>query len=221
MNAHHVPPQQVDWSRSLPRDRAMDPAIVDLVPHGAKVLDLGCGNGDLLLRLKAVREVDERGVELEPSAVAECLSRGLSVIQADLEESLLDLREESFEVVILNQVLLATARPMQLLTEALRVGRRVLVSFPNFAYWRIRSQILFRGRLPVTLTLPYIWYETPNIRSASVKDFRALCLEKQWDVHTELFVNLDRFEQPRPINFWPNLRASLALFALERKTRSG
>ncbi|TVR00460.1 MAG: methionine biosynthesis protein MetW [Desulfovibrionales bacterium] len=219
MKAHYVPPQQVDWSRSLPRDRALDPSIVDLVPHRAKVLDLGCGNGDLLLRLKAERGVDERGVELEPSAVAECLSRGLSVIQADLEESLLDLREESYDVVVLNQVLLATARPLQLLTEALRVGRRVLVSFPNFAYWRIRSQILFRGRMPVTLTLPYLWYETPNIRSASVKDFRALCETKQWDVYTELFVNLDRLERARPITIWPNLRASLALFALERKAR--
>ncbi len=216
MNAHSIPPRQVDWSRSQPRDRALDQAISRLVPHRASVLDLGCGNGDLLLRLKADRKVEERGVELDPDAVAECLSRGLSVIQADLEESLADLREDSFGVVILNQVLLATARPLYLLTESLRVGRRVLVSFPNFTYWRIRSQILFRGRLPVNPALPYQWYDTPNIRLVTVKDFRGLCREKNWSVFRELFVNLDRHDQPHYVRFWPNMRASLALFALER-----
>ena len=216
MNAHCVTAQQVDWSRSRPRDRALDTSIVSLVPQRARVLDLGCGNGDLLLRLKADRKVEERGVELEPGAVAECLSRGLSVIQADLEESLTDLREGAFDVVVLNQVLLATASPLHLLTEALRVGRRVLVSFPNFTYWRIRSQIVFKGRLPVNPTLPYQWYDTPNIRLVTVKDFRALCQEKRWKVNTELFVNLDRQDLPRPVRFWPNMRASLALFALER-----
>lgn len=210
-----VTPQQVDWSRSLPRDRALDQAIVRLVPHKARVLDLGCGNGDLLLRLKADRKVDERGVELDPNAAAECLSRGLSVVQADLEESLRDLREGSFDVVVLNQVLLATASPLRLLTEALRVGRRVLVSFPNFTYWRIRWQILFRGRLPVNPALPYQWYDTPNIRLVTVKDFRGLCRDKNWFVFREIFVNLDRHDQPHHVRFWPNLRASLALFALE------
>ena len=215
MTAPCIPPQQVDWSRSRLRDRALDLSIVSLVPRKARVLDLGCGNGELLLRLKADREVEERGVELEPGAVAECLSRGLSVIQADLEDSLADLREGAFDVVVLNQVLLATPRPLHLLTEALRVGRRVLVSFPNFTYWRIRSQIVFQGRLPVNPALPYQWYDTPNIRLATVKDFRDLCQEKRWTVHKELFVNLDRQDQPRPVRFWPNMRASLALFALE------
>ncbi|GAB6059711.1 methionine biosynthesis protein MetW [Desulfonatronum parangueonense] len=216
MNALCEIPQQVDWSRSQPRDRALDEAISGLVPHKARVLDLGCGNGDLLMRLKADRAVEERGVELDPDAVAECLSRGLSVIQADLEESLCDLREGSFDVVVLNQVLLATANPLHLLTEALRVGRRVLVSFPNFTYWRIRSQIVFKGRLPVNPALPYQWYDTPNIRLVTVKDFRILCREKGWSVFREIFVNLDRHDQPHSVRFWPNLRASLALFALER-----
>jgi len=138
-------PRGVDWERSQRRDRALDASMASLVGTGAKVLDLGCGSGDLLLRLKAERKVVERGVELHPDAVAECLSRGLSVIQADLEESLTDLRQDSFDVVILNQVVLVTANPLHLLQEALRVGRRALVSFPNFTWWRIRAQILFRG----------------------------------------------------------------------------
>jgi methionine biosynthesis protein MetW len=208
-------PRGVDWERSQRRDRALDASMASLVGTGAKVLDLGCGSGDLLLRLKAERKVVERGVELHPDAVAECLSRGLSVIQADLEESLTDLRQDSFDVVILNQVVLVTASPLHLLQEALRVGRRVLVSFPNFTWWRIRAQILFRGRLPVNPALPYQWYDTPNIRLVTVKDFRNLCREQGWTIHREIFVTLNSQDQPRIIGFWPNLRASLALFALE------
>lgn len=216
MKPQCVIPQNVDWDRSRDRDRALDQAIGRLVPRRARVLDLGCGNGDLLLRLKADREVDERGVELDPDAVTECLSRGLSVIQADLEESLADLRQDSFDVVVLNQVVLVTPRPLHLLQEALRVGRRVLVSFPNFTWWRIRSQILFRGRLPVNPALPYQWHDTPNIRLVTVKDFRNLCHEHGWRIHQEVFVTLDARDRPRNVRFWPNLRASLALFALER-----
>ena len=149
--------------------------IVKLVRPGSSVLDLGCGDGELLARLIAAKEVRGRGVELQESMIIESISKGISVFQGDLDEGLRDYASGSYDYVILNQTLQQIPRPMALLAEMLRVGRRVIVSFPNFGYYRVRLRFLVTGRMPVTRDLPYSWYDTPNIHLCTRKDFIDYC----------------------------------------------
>ena len=149
--------------------------IIKLVRPGSSVLDLGCGDGELLARLIAAKEVRGRGVELQESMIIESISKGISVFQGDLDEGLRDYASGSYDYVILNQTLQQIPRPMALLAEMLRVGRRVIVSFPNFGYYRVRLRFLVTGRMPVTRDLPYSWYDTPNIHLCTRKDFIDYC----------------------------------------------
>ncbi|WP_291318382.1 methionine biosynthesis protein MetW [Desulfonatronospira sp.] len=203
-----------DWQRSLYRDRELDPYIIELVGTGERVLDLGCGRGELLKKLKEEKQVQEQGIELNSEHVADCLTQGLSVIQADLEEGLNDFLGDCFDLVILNQVLLTVKDPLALLQQALRIGQRAVVTFPNFAHWRIRLHLLLTGRLPVNQTLPYKWYETPEIRLATIKDFQELCREMQVEIVSRRFLQLNYLVQNRQVNIWPNLRSTVALFCL-------
>ncbi|WP_051617106.1 methionine biosynthesis protein MetW [Desulfonatronovibrio hydrogenovorans] len=210
----------IDWSKSLDRDRYFDPFILKLAKPQDQVLDLGCGRGELLLELKRHKQINELGIELDSEYVADCLSRGLRVIQGDLEESVADFGYNHFDLVILNQVLLSVASPLQLLRHSLRIGRKVAVTFPNFAHWRVRMQILFKGRLPVNRDLPYEWHETPNIRLATVDDFTALCKQIRADITHKHFAGQGPRKQFSPITLLPNLRSSLALFCLSDGTDS-
>ena len=149
--------------------------IVTLVEPGSSVLDLGCGDGELLARLTAAKQVRGRGVELQESMIIESISRGISVFQGDLDEGLRDYATGSYDYVILNQTLQMIHRPTLLLAEMLRVGQRVIVSFPNFGYFKVRLQFLVTGRMPVTRDLPYSWYDTPNIHLCTRKDFIDYC----------------------------------------------
>jgi methionine biosynthesis protein MetW len=149
--------------------------IVALVKEGSSVLDLGCGDGELLLKLTQKKNVQGRGVEIEERHIRECISKGLSVFQGNLDEGLKDYGTASYDYVILNQTLQVIRDPVQLIREMLRVGRIVIVSFPNFAYWSNRLQLLLGGRMPVTRTLPYEWYNTPNIHLFTRRDFTDLC----------------------------------------------
>lgn len=149
--------------------------IVNLVEPGSSVLDLGCGDGALLARLIAAKQVRGRGVELRESMIIESISKGISVFQGDLDEGLRDYASGSYDYVILNQTLQVIQRPMLLLAEMLRVGKRAIVSFPNFGYYRVRLQLLVTGRMPVTRDLPYSWYDTPNIHLCTRKDFIDYC----------------------------------------------
>ncbi len=205
-----------DWKRSLYRDRELDPYILELAGTGERVLDLGCGRGELLKKLKEEKQVREQGIELNSEHVADCLAQGLSVIQADLEEGLNDFLGDCFDLVILNQVLLTVKDPLALLQQALRIGHRAVVPFPNFAHWRIRLHLLFTGRLPVNQTLPYKWYESPEIRLATIKDFQELCRELQLEIVSKRFLQLNYLVQNRQINVWPNLRSTVALFCLRQ-----
>ena len=205
-----------DWKRSLHRDRELDPYILELAGCGERVLDLGCGRGELLKKLKEEKNVREQGIELDSEHVADCLAQGLSVIQADLEEGLNDFLGDCFDLVILNQVLLTVKDPLALLQQALRIGHRAVVTFPNFAHWRIRLHLLFTGRLPVNQTLPYKWYESPEIRLATIKDFQELCRELQLEIVSKRFLQLNYLVQNRQINVWPNLRSTVALFCLRQ-----
>ena len=151
--------------------------VADLIRSGARVLDVGSGDGGLLELLREAKQVDGRGVELSQRGVNECVARGLSVIQGDADTDLVFYPDNGFDYVILAQTLQATRNPRKVLSELLRIGERAIVSFPNFGHWRVRLSLLLRGRMPVTRDLPYSWYDTPNIHFCTIRDFVALCDE--------------------------------------------
>ena len=147
--------------------------IASLVPPGARVLDLGCGDGALLEELMR-RGNDVLGVEISDDGVMACMGRGVPVLQDDIDQGLDDLADDAFDVVVMSLTLQAVHRPALVLREMARVGRRSIVSFPNFGHWRLRAQLAAKGRMPVSPLLPYAWHETPNIRLCSITDFESL-----------------------------------------------
>jgi methionine biosynthesis protein MetW len=151
--------------------------IAGFIKPRARVLDVGCGNGELLAFLEQDKQVNGRGVEISQRGVNEGVARGLSVIQGDADTDLVFYPDKGFDYVILSQTLQATRNPKEVLTHLLRIGERAIVSFPNFGYWRVRLSLLFRGRMPVTRDLPYSWYDTPNIHFCTIRDFVSLCEE--------------------------------------------
>ncbi len=182
------------------------------VAPGSRVLDVGCGDGALMAALRGDKQVDARGMELDAGNVAECVARGLSVIQGDADVDLADYPDASFDYAILSQTLQTTMRPDRVLGELLRVGRKAFVSFPNFAHWRVRLSLLWGGRMPVTRLLPVAWYETPNIHHVTVDDFRALVAEMGVTVDAAWFLRGDRQTSAAAANF----RAEHAVILLSR-----
>ncbi len=163
--------------------------IADMVPPESRVLDVGCGDGALLDYLAREKQVDGRGIELSQAGVNACVSHGLSVIQGDADTDLHDYPANAFDYAILGQTLQATRNPKTVLEDLLRIGRRAIVSFPNFGYWRVRLGLLWHGRMPVTSTLDNPWYETPNIHLCTVRDFEALCADLGIVVEKRVAVN--------------------------------
>ena len=149
--------------------------IASLVPEGARVLDIGCGEGDLLALLRDTRRVEGRGLEISRKGVSSCIARGLSVVQGDGDRDLHDYPNDAFDYIILTRTIQAMHSPAHVLNNALRVGRKVIVSFPNFGFWRHRLQILLEGRMPQSPSLPDTWYDTPNIHFCTLRDFVDLC----------------------------------------------
>ena len=176
-------------NRRLPMLRPDLKAIADLVPESASVLDVGCGDGELLAWLEAHKRVDARGMELSLSGVNECISKGLSVIQGDAEADLDYYPDGSVDVAILSQSLQVMRDPKAMLAQLVRVGRRAVVSVPNFGYWKNRLHLLLYGRMPVTRTLAYQWYDTPNIHFCTIDDFVLLCEQMHIGVEKRVYVN--------------------------------
>jgi methionine biosynthesis protein MetW len=194
--------------------------IADMIEEGARVLDIGCGDGALLAYLTRYKKVDGRGIELSQAGVNAAVGHGLSVIQGDADRDLAAYPTGAFDVVVLSQTLQATRRPRWVVEALVRIGRRAIVSFPNFGFWRIRLQLLQRGRMPVSPLLPYPWYDTPNIHLCTIRDFVALCDEI--GVEIERSVTLDR--QGRPYSLNPrgslaNLLAAQGVFVLSGARR--
>ena len=186
--------------------------IADNVAPGSRVLDIGCGDGTLMAALRDQHRCDARGMELDPHDVAECVAKGLPVIQGDADSDLAFYPDDSFDYAILSQTLQTTHRPDQVLDELLRIGRHAFVSFPNFAHWRVRLSLLWGGRMPVTRLLPVAWYETPNIHHTTVTDFRARVALRGVKVEQAWFLRGDKLTRPAAANF----RAEHAIFLLSR-----
>jgi methionine biosynthesis protein MetW len=184
--------------------------IANLVPQGARVLDLGCGTGELLAYLRDHRNCTGYGVELDDANLLACARRGVNVIQLNLEEGLALFEDNSFDVVLQLETLQHLRNAENMLRETARVGRYGIVSFPNFAHWPNRLSVL-RGRMPVTKAMPYEWYNTPNIRVGTANDFEVLARKNGLDV-------IDSFglQSGRVVRRWPNLMASVAVFKFER-----
>ena len=204
------------------RDRALQARVdlllvADMVAAHSRVLDVGCGDGTLLRLLAEEKGVDGRGIELSQNGVNDCVAKGLSVIQGDADTDLADYPDNAFDYVILSQTLQATRQPRTVMEHMLRIGRHAIVSFPNFGHWRIRFQVAFGGRMPLTRNLSCAWYETPNIHFCTIRDFIALV--KEIGAHIERGVALDRFGAPLAFSepwIW-NLLGEQGVFRLARK----
>jgi methionine biosynthesis protein MetW len=185
--------------------------ISSWISSGASVLDLGCGDGELLNLLIRNKQVHAQGVELSEQAIHNCVAAGLSVFQQDIDTGLTEYADKSVDYVILNQTLQQVRKPDFAIKEALRVGRKVIVGFPNFCYITDRFQIFFRGKVPVTSSLPYEWYDTPNLHFLSIADFKKYCKKGRICIEKAVFISKDK-----EVSVLPNLFGEVGLFLLSK-----
>ncbi|MHB8994780.1 MAG: methionine biosynthesis protein MetW [Armatimonadota bacterium] len=194
--------------------------IINLIEAGSSVLDLGCGNGDLLAALIEQKQVRGEGIELSEQCIQACVSKGLyNVMHGDLDQGLADYADQSVDYVILTNTIQVLQRPLFLIQEMARVGKRCVISLPNFAHWTARAQLFFGGRMPKTGRLPYEWYDTPNIHLPTIKDFRDFCRIAHLRLLREIPLRTGRDGRCRETHFLPNLRADAAIFVVKAAQR--
>ncbi|MGD0115363.1 MAG: methionine biosynthesis protein MetW [Dehalococcoidia bacterium] len=206
---------------TAPDSRAVDQAstslslehrlILELVPVGSLVLDLGCGDGELLSALVRERKARAQGIEIDEQAIYRCVAMGLSVLHGDIDTGLPEYGDKSFDYVVLNQSLQQVKSPDTVLQEALRVGKWVILGFPNFAHVSARFQLFFRGRTPITPSLPYEWHDTPNLHFLSISDFVEYCRRRKIKINRSVFLG-----RKRRVRLFPNLFALSGIFLLSR-----
>lgn len=183
--------------------------ILDLVQQGSSVLDLGCGAGELLSLLAREKKARGQGIEIDEQAIYKCVSKGLSVFHGDIDFNLSEYEDKSFDYVILNQSLQEVKKPEIVLKESLRVGRKVIVGFPNFVHYSARLQIFFKGKTPITSSLPYEWYDTPNLHFLSISDFMGYCRRRNIRIEKSFFIGKNK-----EVRIFPNLFALVGIFLI-------
>ena len=189
--------------------------IINLLPVQSRVLDVGCGDGTLIEALIKQKNIDVRGIELEESKVKQCISKGLSVIQGNAETELGQFPDKAFDFVILSQTLQAFYQPENVLSELLRIGKKVIISIPNFGYWKVRTSLLLFGKMPVTKSLPDSWYNTPNLHMCSIKDFYQFCDKKKIKMDRIIGVNNEKISSINRINLEvKNLLSEVGIFLI-------
>lgn len=181
----------------------------------SRVLDLGCGSGELLYRLTSEKKVLAYGIEIDPEKITRCIERRVNVIEQNLDEGLKNFNDGSFDTVVMSQTLQAVRYPHLVLDEMLRVGRECIVSFPNFGYWQCRVYLGLRGHMPVSKFLPYTWYDTPNIHFCTIDDFEDYCREKNIRIINRRYVTAGRDDDLLSVR-WPNMLAEMAIYRLTR-----
>jgi len=190
--------------------------IVEWITEGASVLDLGCGDGDLLSLLIRTRNVRAQGIEIDGQAIYQCVAKGVSVFHEDIDNGLPEYGDKSFDYVVLQQSFQQVKKPDCVLKEALRVGRRVVVGFPNFVHYSARFQIFFKGKTPVTPSLPYSWHDTPNFHFLSISDFIEYCRRREIEIERSFFVGRNGV-----VNHFPNLFALSGIFLITTSRTEG
>tara|TARA_Y100000992_G_C21105381_1_gene414661 strand:- start:141 stop:749 length:609 start_codon:yes stop_codon:yes gene_type:complete len=187
--------------------------ITELLPNNTRVLDVGCGDGSLMDLLKEEKKIEVRGLELSQENVQECIHKGLPVIQGNAETELHQFPDKSFDYVILSQTLQAFYEPEKVLKNLLRIGKSVVISIPNFGYWKVRAKLLFFGKMPVTKTLPNTWYNTPNLHMCTIKDFFNFCDEKDINIKKVIGVNENKTSMIKKSNLEiKNLFSKVGIF---------
>jgi len=194
--------------------------IASWIQPGSKVLGLGCGEGDLLYHLKRHKQVTCTGIEINEAKVAKCIEKGLTVLQGDINEEVLDYPDGAFEYVILSQTLQQIYEPGELIRSMLRIGKKGIVSFPNFSHWSVRMQLLATGCAPITKQLPYEWHNTPNIRVITIKDFRKFSKRAGFDILKEVAINTKhRDKRGNIVRLLSALRATYGIFLIGKGVR--
>ena len=190
--------------------------ISDLIEKNTRVLDVGCGDGILMEYLKYNKEIDIRGIEISKDNVQKCLSKGLTVIEGDAEKDLLQFPDRSFDFVILSQTLQAFLNPEIVIKELLRVGKKAIVTIPNFGFWKVRLHLLIKGTMPITKNLPDEWYNTPNLHMCTIKDFYNFCENRRIKLDNSLALHNEKISSINKLNLnIKNLSAELGIFLIE------
>ena len=197
--------------------KIQDDVLAGLININSRVLDVGCGDGNLLLYLKKNKRIDGRGLEINQKNVQECLAKGLAVIEGDAEKDLVNYPNQSFDIAILNQAIQQFYEPRKVLNELLRIAKQAIITIPNFGYWKVRLNLLVTGTMPVTKTLPHSWYDTPNLHMSSIKDFYNLCSLDNINVIKSISISSNKISDITSNNLEiKNLVSELGVFVVSK-----